>query len=450
MATRPTLTALLRTRSRRDVATFLAALYAARGATTRVESDAAVVDGDRYLVVGAGALAGVRSRFGASRPSPDVVVTVDPGRADRLEARYDAPTLTPADLDDLARYGLDRAVADRVFGECFDRVVADVAPPTRPADERPSPGSVRGGSHDERSSRTLVSTVPQTVAIAVLLVASLVAFGAAASPAVEPALGSLADLDTEGGDAGAPGAAPGDVGVANEPRPTTVATATPTPDALGLAPGLSIERIVDARALADAHARSVSNRSYTWELTYVEYAGGNESGRATEVVRVASPTVYTSHVTTDGFLSSRGPVSSRSSYADGERRYQPTAGGVESAPVEQRGPTGPQAARASQYYGVLLDAEQTSVVRTVLGEPRLYVVDIEGAGSDGVRNYTATAHVQPNGRIVYYTGSYCYVSFRGDDTRETCLSLTMQYRNVGQTTVEPPTWYTADRARRAG
>jgi hypothetical protein len=150
--------------------------------------------------------------------------------------------------------------------------------------------------------------------------------------------------------------------------------------------------------------------------------------------------VYASRVSTDGFLTARGPVAYRPSYADGERRYRPTVEGVDSTPLEQRGPTGLQEARASQYYGILLDSEETSVVRTILGDPRLYVVDIAGANTSTVRNYTATAHVAPDGTVRYYAGSYCYRSFR-NDTREVCLSLTMQYRDVGETTVEPPRWY---------
>jgi hypothetical protein len=42
---------------------------------------------------------------------------------------------------------------------------------------------------------------------------------------------------------------------------------------------------------------------------------------------------------------------------------------------------------------------------------------------------------------MYYSGSYCYVPFRGADAGETCLSLTMQYRDVGETTVDRPAWY---------
>jgi hypothetical protein len=432
MPLRPTLATLLRRRSRGDVAAFVAALHAARGATTRADADAdgLVVDGDRYLVVGGGYVARLRAGVSRRSPPPDVVVAVDPARAEALSDRYGVPVVTPTDLDRLARYGLDRPTADRVFRDHLGRGVDDVAPPSSTGSD-PKSAPVSRSSTGWRGSPF---GVPESAVVVLLVVAALVAFGAAA-PSAGPEGVTLGEDDTAG-----PGAGPNETGVANEPRPTP-ATSTPRPDALRLAPGLTADGVTDPEALAEAHARAVANRSYTWVLTYVEYTDGDESGRAREVVTVERPTVYASRVSTDGFLTSRGPVAYRPSYADGERRYRPTVEGVDSTPLEQRGPTGLQEARASQYYGILLDGEETSVVRTILGDPRLYVVDITGANTSTVRNYTATAHVAPDGTVRYYAGSYCYRSFRSD-TREVCLSLTMQYRDVGETTVEPPIWYT--------
>ncbi len=440
MSTRPTLAALLRERSRRDVAAFVAALYGARGATTRVDADGVVVDGERYLVVTGGHVAHLRARLG-SRPSPpDVVVAVDPFRADTLADRYGVPVRTSTDLDRLARYGLDRAVADQLFREHLDRTVGDVALATHAAVDTPSAPTPRASDGRPRRGRERELRLPESAVLAALVVAALVAFGAAASPSMGPEIDTLAGGDAAGDDAGGAGAAPDEIGVANEARPTS-ATSTTTPDARRLAPGLSIDGVADSEVLAEAHARAVANRSYTWELTYIEYASDDESGRATELVTVEHPTVYASRVSTDGFLTSRGPVAFRSSYADGERLHRPAADGIDSSSIEQRGPLGLQEERASQYYAILLAGEETSVVRTILGDPRLYVVDIDGTAASTVRNYTATAHVAPDGTVVYYSGSYCYVSFRSDETRETCLRLTMQYRNLGGTTVEPPAWY---------
>jgi hypothetical protein len=243
----------------------------------------------------------------------------------------------------------------------------------------------------------------------------------------------------------APGAATDEADVANSPRPTPDETGEGSErnetGGLVLAPGLTTHGVVDADALAAAHATTLANRSYTWELAYVEFDNGTKVGSATETVAVAAPSVYASNVSHDGFLTYRGPVGSRPAYADGTKRYQPTAIGLENTTVEG-GDLGRQENRARQYYGILLDGQNTSIVRTVLGGLRLYVVDIEGTSAVTVRNYTATAHVSPEGIVYYYSGSYCLASFGRDDVRELCLSITMQYRDVGETTVDPPPWYT--------
>lgn len=447
---RPTLATLLRGRSRREVAAFVAALYDARGVTTHVDDGVVVVDGDRYVVVPAGVAARVRDWLaGTPVGTADSVVAVDASRAETLATRYDVVVLTPADLDRLARYGLDRETADAVvrdqLGVGLDAI--------RPAEESRPPGaSAAAGGADSHArtrsgsrrrdwaggfpfaSRSVDVGVLLLVVVAVVLVTTSGSFGLG---------GSLADPGNSEPRTPAtiePGAAPDAVGVANEPRPTPPANSSPA-DTDALAPGVTTDGITDANALAGAHARALSNRSYTWTLTYVEFINGTESGRSVESVSVATSTVYVSNVSTDGFLNSRGPISSRSSYADGERLYRPTADGFDAEPISERGGVGRHEGRAQQYYRILLDGQETSLVRTVLDTPRLYVVNIEGTRASTVRNYTATAHVAPNGVVHYYSGSYCFVPLGDAGSIGTCISLTMQYQAVGETTVEPPQWY---------
>jgi hypothetical protein len=471
-ADRPTLAALLRGRSRGDVAAFVAALYAARGAATRIDGDAVVIDGDRVVVVPAGPFARLhrlhrrlRSALPAATtdatppPTVDRVVAVDAARTDALAGRYDAPVLTPADLDRLARYGLDRAAADAVYRDHLGAALADVAPPARshpasgsdgastaasPPSSSASPASPNSdapGRDADEARRSAAVPAVAAVAAATLVVALVVG-----SAPLGLGLGLGVDPSTAAGDQ-SPSATPAET-TARTPDGTSVSgedsTGSPgtAPDTLDLAPGLTAAGVTDADALADAHATVLTNRSYTWTLTYVEFADGERTGRATETVTVATSTVYASAPTVEGSLETRGPVADRPAYADGAKRYHPTADGLDAAALGSYGGVGRQEARARQYFGALLDAEETSVVRTILGGPRLYVVGLSGVGAPTVRNYTATAHVAPDGVVYYYSGSYCLAPF-DDDASETCVSVTMRYRNVGGTTVEPPSWFTS-------
>ncbi|WP_152043169.1 hypothetical protein [Salinigranum salinum] len=455
MPSAPSLASLLRRRSRTEVAAFVAALYAARGAETRVEGGSVVVDGSRYLVVPAGYRARVRqwlpgairsTPHGATASTPDRVVAVDAARADALAERYDAPVLTPATLDDLARYGLDHEIADAVYRDHLGRSLDDVAPAAArsrspDAPDRATTDSSAPNRDDVRDPASL-STGAVVATVAVL--ASVVLLTTAAALGGGPLAGGSDGVPTTTATP-APGVATDEADVANSPRPTPDETEEGSErnetSGLVLAPGLTTHGVVDADALAEAHATTLANRSYTWELTYVEFANGTKVGSATETVAVAAPSVYVSNVSHDGFLTYRGPVDSRPAYADGTKRYQPTATGLENTTIEDDD-AGRQQSRARQYYGILLDGQETSVVRTLLGGPRLYVVDIEGTSAVTVQNYTATARISPEGIVYYYSGSYCLASFGRDDVRELCLSITMQYRNVGETTVEPPPWYT--------
>jgi hypothetical protein len=375
----------------------------------------------------------------------DTVVSVDPDRVDEIADRYDVPVLTPAELDRIARYGLDRTTADTVFRDSFGVDLGDVAPPPRPRQggEASGSGSPRASAIDDTGDsdggRLPVAVgVVGVVFVAVILVTT------------GPLVGGLGVGD---------GASDGPNAVASTQEPETPVTDTgessrSEPEAAGasngtdtpvLAPGLTADGISDPGELAYAHATALANRSYTWELVYVEWDAPNPrtSRKATETVRVGSSTVYVSNVSHDGHPVTRGPIPGQPSYADGERHYRLTSDGIVNRTIERDGEVGRQESRAQRYLAVLLHGEETAVVRTVLGGPRLYVVDIRGAEAPSVRNYTATAHVAPDGVVRYYSGSYCLVPMSGSSTSETCVSFTMRYRSVGDTVVQPPSWYTA-------
>jgi hypothetical protein len=284
--------------------------------------------------------------------------------------------------------------------------------------------------------------------VAVAVLAALVLSVAPASLGTDVGVG--VGVFAEGADrAGAsggvtptPGATTADATVAEGTSGPSRANGATERDPLGLAPGLTADGVADPDALAGAHAAALANRSYTWEITYVERSNGTEVGRATETVAVAAPSTYVANVSREGLHVSRGPVAVGPSYADGERRYRPTADGVAASAVELDDGVGPQESRARRFLGVLLDGRETSIARTILGGQRLYVVDVEGTTESTIRRYNATAHVAPDGVVHYYSGSYCLVPMRSTAVSEVCLSLTMQYRDVGETIVEPPSWYT--------
>ena len=441
MPPRPTLAAVLRRRSRAEVAAFVAALYAARGAETTVEDGAAVVDGERYVVVAPGVPGRLREWLGATPSTADRVLVVDgDARANAPDAGYDVPVLTPADLDDLARYGLDRGTADAVFREHLGVALDDVSHPSRSESGDGSDGKTAPArsSEDEADDDGVLGSVPVAVAVVVALLA--VAVLSTTPGAIGLADGPLgADEGSPAGETPAPGTADG---ITDTDGPDPTDTETSGTDEPLLAPGLTTEGVVDPAALADAHAAAVTNRSYTWRLTYVESVNGSEVGRATETVRVAAPSVYVSNVTREGFLVPRGPLSSWPAYTDGERRYRLTADEVDVTELQNDTDTGRPAARARQYVLGFVNGREMSVGRTVSGGPRRYVVDIEGTNTSGIQNYTATAHVSSEGLVYFFSGSYCLTPV-DNDSREVCLALTMRYADVGATTVEPPSWYTA-------
>jgi hypothetical protein len=454
-ADRPTLAAVLRDRSRAEVAAFVAALYAARGAETRVDGAVAVVDGERYAVVSPG----IRARLstggalsgadGSAGDRVDAVVVVDPDHAGGIADRYDVPVLTSRDLDRLARYGLDRTAADAVFRDSLDVDLGGVASPSRArhdgASSRSSPPrrvTDDDGPGDANNGRRLVAVGTAALAVVVLAVVVLVTTG--------PLVGGLGIADGASDESNAaagtqdPDARTPDDGESNRAESGSDGASNGT-DTLVLAPGLTADGISDPDALAYAHATTLANRSYTWELSYVEWdaPSSRDSRKATETVRVGSSRVYVSNVSHDGLPVTRGPIPGRPSYADGERHYRLTSGGIVNETIEHDGGLGRQESRAQRYLGVLLQGEETRIIRTVLGGPRLYVVDIRGADAPSVRNYTATAHVTPDGVVRYYSGSYCLVPRSGSSTSEICVSFSMRYTDVDETVVRPPPWYTA-------
>lgn len=456
MTSRPTLTALLRERSRSARVRFVAALYAARGSATRVDGDVVCIDGERYLVASrwATVTAVIGTRQADRTDAIDHVIAVDPERAARLAARYDARAVSAADLDRLARYGLDRASADALYREQFDRSFGTVDPPTPresghdadrvPDAARPAP------RHHAPAVRLAV------VSVLALLAVGIVFSGAGATTSGLPWVWDVSETISVSTAAPTPApAAGGSDTAADTATPATAARSWGGPNASSadtdaFAPGVSAAGITDVDVLADAHAVALGNRSYRWELEYVETVDGRVTARGTETVRVGSRRSFVSQVDWRGLPVGFTPVASRPSYADGSVRHHPAAddAGVATYSLTDLSPAGEQGWRASRYLRWYLSTANSSVERTLVHTERpTAVVEATGTAYSSADDYTVRAHVTSDGFVQSLSVSYVLTD-EGDPP--VAVRFTFRYHVDESVSVSPPIWYTADEARRAG
>jgi hypothetical protein len=440
MASRPTLAALLRDQPRRGRVRFVAALYAARGATTRIEGNVVHVDGERYLVAARwSSLTDLVWRKRGERV--DCVVAVDPVRAGVLGDRYDARAVSAVDLDRLARYGLDRPAADAVYRERFGRPVAGVDPPA--ADRRPdatdaaNAADARVGSHASTAGLVVVSV------FAFLLVAALSGAGATTGtlPWVWDASETVSVSTPAGTGSGAPdGGTTVDATTASSTAHTGRGAGEPS-TADPFAPGVSNASLTDVDALAAAHAAALGNRSYVWELEYVESVNGTVTARGTETVRVASRRSFVSAVDWRGRPAGLTPVASRPSYADGEVRHRPAADGSElvTYALTDLSPAGEQGWRASRYLRWYLSTTNASVERTLVhAETPTAVVEGTGTAYPNAEGYTVRAHVTHDGFVRSLSVSY---RLTDDDGPPVAVQFNFRYRVDESVAVSPPAWH---------
>jgi hypothetical protein len=439
MASRPTLAALLRDQPRHDRVQFVAALYAARGAATRIEGNVVHVDGERYLV--AARWSSLTALVGRRGERADRVVAVDPARAGTLGDRYGARAVSAVDLDRLARYGLDRPAADAVYRKQFGRPVAEVDPPA--ADRRPG----RADATDTADTPTggHASTVGLVVVsvLAILLVTALSGvgattgalpwvWGASETVSVSTPAGTGTGTHDDGTTTDATTASPAAHSVRGAGDPST---ADP------FAPGVSNARLTDVDALATAHAAALGNRSYVWELEYVESVNGTVTARGTETVRVASRRSFVSAVDWRGRPAGLTPVASRPSYADGEVRHRPAADGSElvTYALTDLSPAGEQGWRASRYLRWYLSTTNASVERTLVhAETPTAVIEGTGTAYPNAEAYTVRAHVTRGGFVRSLSVSY---RLTDDGGPPVAVQFSFRYRVGEPVVVSPPAWH---------
>ncbi|MDS0292662.1 hypothetical protein [Halogeometricum luteum] len=402
---------------------FVADLYAARGESVAVRDDGAVVlrDGGRVF-------SPVPGRRRLRRPSvaadADAVVAARPTSALlRRAARADASVVGPAELRDLALYGLDRRDAERLFRKHFDASpVVDAPNPDESSGRRAALGRV-GDS---------LGMGVAAVVLAALVVAALFGPFGLALPPTDGAAGS-----TSGSGGGA------------EPTARTESESFP--------PGIGPTGVTDPEGLAAAHADAAVDRSYR----LVVRASGTETWDGdvwTDVRRraaVAGPLTYRYAVVGslrdgDDGATADGSLVRYAAYADGRYTY------VRNNPEGEEERFRRYPARLDEGgHGVIergaavavaryLNATRTSVAREAESSRlRVVATGVPEAVDDpaSVDDYRAEARVAPDGFVETLVVSYNRTD--GGEARRVTYRLT--YDDVGAVDVSPPAWY--ERAR---
>jgi hypothetical protein len=413
---------------------FVTDLYASRGRAVTVRDDGAVVLADEGRV-----LAPVASAWRLRNPrvpaDADAVVAARPTpRIDRLAAREGLTLVGPADLRNLALYGIDRRDAERLFATHFD---------ASPVVAGPVPGNDDDGTLAGVGDVSAAS-VAAVVIVALVVAALLGPFG----PGVSPAANDAAQAES---------------------GPVVVGASVPTDDGAETTlfpPGIGATGVTDAETLADAHADAVAGRSYRIVLRQ----SGTEdwSGRVWRGVwqqaEVEDPRHFRYTVT--GYARDRA-AESRSgetpatdtdddgdelvqytAYADGEQIFVRVDGRNESfyrypVRIDENG-HGLFEQRASSAVERYLNASRTRVTRV---DDTRYPFRVVATGTPesipraaNVSDYRAEASVGSDGFVSVLVVSYDRTV--GDETRE--VSYRMEYASMDAVTVSRPRWY--DRA----
>jgi len=470
---------LLAERSRSSFAAFVADLYAARGREVTRDGGRVVVDGDRVLApVGAPAdgtaLGEADAAVGDAESTAPTLVSATP--------TDDAAAVGPDDLRRMLLYDVPRDRAAALFERHFDRALDGEWPSPTPdpvvaggsddlegtaprawpesGDDGAAAGAARNpggadtgdvegdaddGTPGERTSwrrRLSVGGGSRRAAAATLLVFALVG-AAVAAPAVGPGERVLGGATTTPTGSGTPHRAPTATATEMETlphsfpdkgTPATGAAEAPEPNAT-YPPGVSSQGVGDVDALAAAHVRQVTTRSYELEIRYREFREGTPSGEMREVVRVGNRTVYVSDVSVSGvLLDEPRAVSVVETYADGAVRYERRVRSSDPVGTARATRTladveSPFAGRVGELVWTRLGARQTRVVgRSVDDGVTKYLVAFRG------ERYVGSARVDENGVVHELRWR-----FTPEDTPRLTAEVLVRYE-FGNVTVAEPGW----------
>ena len=400
-------------------------LWAARGDETDREGGTVVARAGRGEAVRV-SVSRAGSDAAQSGDGPfDVVVAF--GDADATDARR----VGAADLAELLRYGVDRAVARELCERHLGAPPSDLPPPPLVRARRRVAGSLEG---------TTLALLVGAAAVAVLLVAFL---WVGATPFASAS-------DAAPGDGGAAVATPGPEASVDgaEERANRERSADggypSSPDTPP--PGVTEEGITNLTALAAAHERAMSNRSHTvWLDRYSERVNANDT-RVQHDVDMAvegGRFLITNARVESGDRRRLGAV-----YHDGAVTYgavwNESTGAYDRVlridPRHDLSPT-PETVRRIAVTRFLSTAETNVTSRTARDGATLYRVVGTGQPNatafDRVWNYTAVAVVDSRG----YVGDLTVEFTARSSGRIYRMRHEITYDRLGSTTVEVPAWY---------
>ncbi|WP_436928409.1 hypothetical protein [Halosimplex halobium] len=240
------------------------------------------------------------------------------------------------------------------------------------------------------------------------------------------------------------------------PVPTTAPTDTAAPSPLP--PGVTTRGTISPGALAAAHVRAVTGRSYVWterRRTLTATGDGNwtVARNRTRTVRLEAGDTYrwsrSRRVVWTGLTLAYRPAVDR--YADGDTRYVRREDADEPRYRARPATNDSQAVAlvAANRVQSYLSLRNVSVSVGRADGERRYWVESGGAGVvDGeyAANYSVGAVVTPEGFVRRLAVTYT-TERRGTPTR---IEYEYAYRRVGNVSVSPPDWLPEARAAVGG
>jgi hypothetical protein len=238
------------------------------------------------------------------------------------------------------------------------------------------------------------------------------------------------------------------------PAPTATVTPAPVPNgttagggATEFAPGVTEDGVVDAPRLATAHARTLGRESFSVNQTIVErFTNGTTVSRYVTRGRFAG--ADRSVVRLDQRDRENGRIKRRlvRRYNDGQRLYREVTedGGsrTDELPFDNSSSGGYRATLTNQgpiaqVFGLV---ETTTDGRfTENGTRYVRIVTDEPASVPPLRNVTVTAVVSERGVVRSYRVTY----FTVRNSRQTAVTVSLSYSDIGTTAVSRPAWVDA-------